>query len=783
MISKKIKRIFITGLCTTLIVLSLGACTGNENTNNMELNSGAIDNEGDLRVATGNGRFIETERLLPEEMCTIVDMVLLDDGTIRLIDQLGMLFDSSDGGVTFELSSFQLDLPCLNIGGTTPDTEIGETFIFAAALNSNGSVFLSYEAGHVYVNSNGDVSMVEIELPIPDWAEDLRGGAHAHRLQRVSFTSDNNIIGMGIMPDLLYLIDPASGQIIMTFGDEESNIWFLDFTELNGKLLAITSEGLDSYDLESGRLLELDQPLQEFFAGFEQQFMGFGSATPSRLFTGVDENTLFFVDATGLYRYVLGGSQIEQLINGNLTTMSNPSYGLSGAIEIPDNSFLISYWGIDSQRLMDYTFDAEADAVPNEEITVFSMFENHLIRQAISTFQANNPHLLVQYEVGLSDEDSGLTMSDVISSLNTRIMAGTGPDILILDGLPYESYIINGVLLELSELVESLKLENDYFENILEFGKVDGEIHFVPATFNLLAAAGAIDTLSEVTNLSNLADLVEYLRSTNPDIETIMGAQAAETLLKRLLHYSYLGLYNNDGTMNPENLSAFLENVSRIHHANMTPEAYAELMDKLGEFGMFTMSNFTMSNFEPRIALDFNNILNGEQKLCIGATTSFFEFDLMVSVLELASWDYKMRNEFLPTNLIGINAGSTRLEESKEFFKFLLGESTQTATRIDGFPVMIAGFEGQFDGAGITHGGVSVIGIDGEAISLDITGASIEQINRLIQEIKQVIAPSVPNQIILDVINREGVSFLNGEQSLEEAVEGILSSVNLFLAE
>ena len=46
-------------------------------------------------------------------------------------------------------------------------------------------------------------------------------------------------------------------------------------------------------------------------------------------------------------------------------------------------------------------------------------------------------------EIGTSGEDS-VTVSDALRTLNTDIMAGKGPDILILDGMPVENYIQKG---------------------------------------------------------------------------------------------------------------------------------------------------------------------------------------------------------------------------------------------------------------------------------------------------------------------------------------------------
>ncbi len=57
-----------------------------------------------------------------------------------------------------------------------------------------------------------------------------------------------------------------------------------------------------------------------------------------------------------------------------------------------------------------------------------------VIRQAISLYQMKNPEIYVEYEVGL--EGNAATREDVIKNLNTRMMAGEGPDVLILDNMP-----------------------------------------------------------------------------------------------------------------------------------------------------------------------------------------------------------------------------------------------------------------------------------------------------------------------------------------------------------
>ena len=771
----KVKKLMALGLCIAIAVSPIVACTfngnGNGDSGNQEGN-GSNGFGGGIDLAMGTGRFIETERYLPEGMAGIVDMVLLDDGTIRIIDALGDLYDSIDDGVSWNLSSTQYNLSISDGRG-----------VLGAALHPDGSVFIPYEGGHVFINSSGEKTLVEIDLPLPEWAEETEDIVEREMMRRLfqsRFTSDHYILGVGSMPDVLYLIDPLTGEILQTFGEEGGHVFYQEFTELNGKILAVTSEGLDIYDVESGNLIESEPALGEFFASGDVGALFFGGVgmSPMRLFTGRDENTLYFVDSTGLYRYVLGGSQVEQLINGNLTLMANPAYQFGGVVKKENNSFLISYLSMEQQRLMDYTFDPDADVAPSEEITVFSMFDNPTIRQAISTFQSQHPQLLVQFEVGLSAEETGLTTSDVISSLNTRIMAGTGPDILILDGLPYEAYIRNGLLQPLSGVVDPLKEEKEYFEQILEFGRTGDELYLVPISFYLLAAMGEPGNLDGVMSLSDLADSVEEFRRANPDTDSILGNQNAQSMMRALIHYVYPQMFNDDGTINEGALSSYLEDTRRIFDVNMTPEARAEF-----ESMVFGFEMGLMGDFEPRIGSDFPMIISRETYLSIGAITNSFELDMMLSVNELSGWDYRVRNEFIPSNLVGISVGSGRLEESKEFLRFLLSAEVQSSAHFTGMPVMVEGIRARADGAGEGIGSIGISTTDGEAVFLDIYGASPEQLERIIEEARQVSIPSVPSLVVLDVILREGAPFLSGERSLQEAVDGILGSVNLYLAE
>lgn len=100
-------------------------------------------------------------------------------------------------------------------------------------------------------------------------------------------------------------------------------------------------------------------------------------------------------------------------------------------------------------------------------IHLYTLKDNDQLWQSAKLFEEKFPEYQVVIDVGVSEED-GKTVSDAIRSLNTEIMAGNGPDIILMDGLPIVDYIEKGVLEDLSDMVESVK-ENgeEFFENVL----------------------------------------------------------------------------------------------------------------------------------------------------------------------------------------------------------------------------------------------------------------------------------------------------------------------------
>ena len=127
---------------------------------------------------------------------------------------------------------------------------------------------------------------------------------------------------------------------------------------------------------------------------------------------------------------------VEQVMEGSLSSLGDPKMSLAGMAVLPDNEFAILYTnGKDvpvcvSSGYSDHTGSAGQYLQSDRKLCGPSGGQ---------PVPEQHPEAYVRYEIGL-DTGSGMTSEDAIKNLNTRIMSGSGPDLLVLDGLPARSF-------------------------------------------------------------------------------------------------------------------------------------------------------------------------------------------------------------------------------------------------------------------------------------------------------------------------------------------------------
>lgn len=158
-----------------------------------------------------------------------------------------------------------------------------------------------------------------------------------------------------------------------------------------------------------------------------------------------------------------------------------------------------------------------------------------------------------------------MTESDALRTLNTEIMAGKGPDIILLDGMS-ESYLEQGLLEDISDVIEEYTKNDLLFENIIDaYTDKDGKVYSIPTKIKIPVVAGTTEYVSSVTDLQTLSEaLVKSAENSGKANEEKYVEMYTPSMLVSMLYYANGSTWlNEDNTINEDNIKEFLEEAKK----------------------------------------------------------------------------------------------------------------------------------------------------------------------------------------------------------------------------
>ena len=381
---------------------------------------------------TAMGRYLEEDVNLPENCQQICTMRFLEDGTLRICynDENFEFFyaDSKDQGNTWSEGTDFLTLLGLDKNGYS---------ISYPQLAKDGGIFLN-----VTNKEEEDLDQEKYGVhfyyidPEGNFRELTGASALAGYITEAEFT-DNGTIILNLLSDGLAELSLTDGTVKHEY--EKGN--FVNyFCVVKNHLITVT-DTLHYYDLETGEPMEDASALTEQITSNDNNLQLTSTTSWPVVFAEGDEgDSLFFTDSSGLYRYSFQGSVVEQVIDGSLNSISSPDTYLVSMERDKDGNFYLAVTdGVSGEgKLLKYVYSADTPATPDTELTVYSLRDNSYMRQIAALFQKKYPDIYLNYETGMSEEDA-VTSTDALKNLNTEIMAGNGPDVLIMDGIPEET--------------------------------------------------------------------------------------------------------------------------------------------------------------------------------------------------------------------------------------------------------------------------------------------------------------------------------------------------------
>ena len=392
-------------------------------------------------------------------------------------------------------------------------------------------------------------------------------------------------------------------------------------------------------------------------------------------------------------------------------------------------------------------------------LRLYTLKENENLWQSAKLFMEKYPKYPVVIEVGISEED-GKTVSDAIRSLNTEIMAGNGPDIILMDGLPIEDYIEKGGLEDLSDMVESVK-ENgeEFFENVLSPYEKGEKVYAIPSRFSvpiIIGKEGAV-TPEEVKTLSGT------LKTRRE--EQIKGiARNATKSIPLLLLTFWNDIISEESVVDQEALSTFLEEARMLFDAS---EIDLELPYYSGDAG---------------VTMAFQKDILSVDEMDMGQTLAQLE---SVSANSPVFYDYlnsESGKKFIPKWIFGITASSEKKEAAKAFLSYFL--SSENMDQYDWtLSVNKTSFRKTLPISETKEQMTVMYPEQDSAEGIRIQKLNAEEAEEFVNFLSEADTKIAVEQALFEEILTQAEHYVYGEESLESAVNAIVEKVEIYQAE
>ena len=801
--------------------------------------AGGENTEGDSGEQ-GMGRFLEEDVTLPITFSNIYDMRKLEDGTIRIIGNNGddnskTAWDSKDSGANWEKAydapkelqdedNGYIDYAALSSDGQSVwvYNQIGDggikPILYLVDKEGNGSA-IPFELPE----AEGDPSVTSFSMNVPVDGESSEGsepgqggessngseagqdgepsngseagqggessnGSEAGQGGESSNGSEtgqdgikNLILGVRFlgndqllitdMADKIFQISAADGSVKQTydFSDTEENHQV--FAAGDRIVMAASSEVL-VYDAKTGEQQETEEALQK-------------SIAESGFFDAVDTvdggESIYYLTGGGLYHYKFGGSIMEQLIDGSMNSLGAPAFYPIALAMLDEENLLIAANDINSNSaggmaLLKYTWSADTPAKPDKELKVYSLYNNREMRQSITSFQKDHTDVYVNYQVAMSEEN-GVTVSDALKTLTTEIMAGKGPDLMILDGMPIETYIEKGILKDMSSLFAE---GGSYFENILHaYQDSQGQLCAVPARFLIPAAQGGSAYYTPGEDFDTFTSK-----------QGVLAKMIPEPTVEKFWYSCGASWQKEDKTLDAAKITEFL---TKLKNAYGAYDSSAE-----DDTTTVSISEGGAVNELQKVSLNWGDfdLAFGRYKVNVGllGKLDYGMLDAVNKKLENGGYGLmpgQAENVFVPVMVLGISSKAAQPETAEELTAYLFSQEAQKVSQSGGFPVEKEAFKSSIDGheyaAANTAGLVGVAGGSGvnidERLDYELVPTPEEEIQKLTSLVESLTVPALLDDVIKDSVIEQGAKVLKEEISPEEAAEAIMQKVNIYLAE
>lgn len=483
----------------------------------------------------------------------------------------------------------------------------------------------------------------------------------------------------------------------------------------------------------------------------------------------------YVANQQGIHRITENGSIAETVMEGSNTYLGDAaSMYLRGFVVGDSDEFYGLFSGEEGWKLMQYVVDENAPAMAKTELSIYSLTENDTVSRAISAFRKEHPDVEIEYTWAVDRFE--VVSTDEIRSLNTELLAGSGADILLLDGLSYKTYMEKGVLEDVTEVAKELEQEGILPHVIQNTAQKDGKIYAISARIHVPLIYGTEEEVKACESLDALQAYAEKNRE-----KKLFGYTEFDQIGMTLFHLFYPELQEEDGSLDEEKLVKLLQTVCQLYENGGLKE-YNGYSEK-SKFYWLELKSYFMSNQEMTAP--------SYQEYVHMVETSGFDSirDIYYSSGNIQASIESIKNYYVPYTIAGINASSLHKKVAKEFIPYLFKEEIQKKESYEGFTVSEKVLDQMPDYVETSEGKKDIrkyVGLDQntrEEYEVKMGYPSKEETQKLVALIKNLDTPFYQEQIVTEMVLEELERLYCGKQSVEETAREICKKVDLYLAE
>lgn len=491
-----------------------------------------------------------------------------------------------------------------------------------------------------------------------------------------------------------------------------------------------------------------------------------------------EDGTLLLGDEKGLHQLAKDGTLWETLIDGAPNTMGLPDKAITGIYGngLQPEQYCITYDNSEreasnGEKIIYYNFDETIPAIPERELTVSSLDDNATVRLAINLFQKEHSDVRVIYHIAGGE---GGTLPDYVKAMNTEILAGSGADVLILDGLPVDSYVEKGILADMGDVMKPMLESGKLHPGIAADYEKDGCVYAIPIRMDVPFILGNKEALENHDSLGGIADYVKK----GKDLP-YFSPMASDQLVKPMYDLNYRSLFDENNLLDKEAVKAFFEDLKTVSVNSMAAEEDMEGPRESQEGilegeRLYQYSSYDVLDAAARISEASIYVANRMEDFIIPVSASD-SYGLVIDTLDKA---------YYPRCVAGLNKSGGDIELAKEFVAFMLEKEVQDVESGDGFPVNMDSLN--------TWMLEETPGDDGIFMSLSDNTSSVriqggippkERRQELLEVLLTVNKAIKPDQTIKEFVVQNGIEVLAGRSTIDQAVADIINKVTIYLAE